>query len=124
MQNTGIKETAYSLAKKHGWHLEYAGGLELDGEYVDDADLTWVHQGKTLVLNISWADTTAYGFTLTEENSAAGPAAALAGSSFGLADIGGITLDLPAQGRVLAEKYYITTAADLVEFVEEVICKL
>ena len=39
-QDTGIKENAYLLARTYGWELEYNGGLELDGEFVDDADLS------------------------------------------------------------------------------------
>ena len=141
-QHTHIKETAFALARKFGWALEYNGGLELDGEFLDDADLSLerTEDGVQVeyVLNISYADTTAYGYTLTREASAApqfggtfsagnalgtlgqdgaAPASTPAGSAFGLGSFS--TEGLPGENAVtLAEKYYITTLADLIEAVE------
>lgn len=141
-QNTQIKETAFALARKFGWALEYNGGLELDGEFLDDADLSLerTEDGVQVeyVLNISYADTTAYGYTLTREASGApqfggtfsagnalgtlgqdgaAPASTPAGSAFGLGSFS--TGGLPGENAVtLAEKYYITTLADLIEAVE------
>ena len=145
MKNTQIKETAYALARKHGWELEYAGGLELDGEFLDDADLSWPAPAsggrpEQYVLNISWAETTAYGFTLTRETAASdgatsgssfGAAGGFSGSSFGSIvtdpDAGAAFVDPGAfalQGPALTEKYYITTVADLVEAVEAAVAGL
>ncbi|WP_421083777.1 hypothetical protein [Rothia nasimurium] len=136
-QHTHIKETAFALARKFGWALEYNGGLELDGEFLDDADLSIerTEDGVQVeyVLNISYADTTAYGYTLTREASGSptfgsafgsivgqdgtAPAPAPAGSSFGLGSFA--TEGLPGENAVtLAEKYYITTLAELIEAVE------
>lgn len=126
-RHTQIKETAYALAQKFGWALEYNGGLELDGEFVDDADLS-LERGEDglaveYVLNISYADTTAYGFTLTRESSGAGSsfgagaAASAPGTSFGAGSFA--TEGLPGQNAVtLAEKHYITTVTELREAVE------
>lgn len=139
-QHTQIKETALALARKFGWALEYNGGLELDGEFLDDADLSVerTEDGVQVeyVLNISYADTTAYGFTLTREASSA-PASVFGASAFGQ-DASGqaapagtfgagarfglgpfATGGLPGENAVtLAEKYYITTLAELIEAVE------
>lgn len=139
-QHTQIKETAFALARKFGWALEYNGGLELDGEFLDDADLSVerTEDGVQVeyVLNISYADSTAYGYTLTRE-AASAPASAFgagafgqdagsqapatsgfgAGASFGLGSFA--TGGLPGENAVtLAEKYYITTLAELIEAVE------
>ncbi|WP_237234353.1 hypothetical protein [Rothia nasisuis] len=134
-QHTQIKETALALARKFGWALEYNGGLELDGEFLDDADLSIEHTEDGMqveyVLNISYADTTAYGFTLTREVASA-PASAFAAGAFGQAATPGnfdagasfglgpfATGGLPGENAVtLAEKYYITTLAELIEAVE------
>lgn len=132
--NTQIKETAFALARKFGWALEYNGGLELDGEFLDDADLSIERpeDGTQVeyVLNISYADSTAYGFTLTRE-AASAPSAPGLGASFGGETTGTAvqahsfgtgsfaTDGLPGENAVtLAEKYYITTLADLIEEVE------
>lgn len=139
-QHTQIKETAFALARKFGWALEYNGGLELDGEFLDDADLSVerTEDGVQVeyVLNISYADSTAYGYTLTRE-AASAPSSAFgagafgqdagnqapasssfgAGASFGLGSFA--TDGLPGENAVtLAEKYYITTLAELIEAVE------
>lgn len=139
-QHTQIKETAFALARKFGWALEYNGGLELDGEFLDDADLSVerTEDGVQVeyVLNISYADSTAYGYTLTRE-AAGAPSSAFgagafgqdagsqapatsgfgAGASFGLGSFA--TEGLPGENAVtLAEKYYITTLAELIEAVE------
>ncbi|WP_326503428.1 hypothetical protein [Rothia nasimurium] len=139
-QRTQIKETAFALARKFGWALEYNGGLELDGEFLDDADLSVerTEDGVQVeyVLNISYADSTAYGYTLTRE-AASAPASTFgvgafgqdagsqapatssfgAGASFGLGSFA--TDGLPGENAVtLAEKYYITTLAELIEAVE------
>lgn len=62
-KNTLIKGTAFDLARRFGWDLEYNGGLELDGEYLDDADLvhTITEDGTSVeyILNISYAESTA-----------------------------------------------------------------
>lgn len=133
-QNTHIKETAFALARKFGWALEYNGGLELDGEFLDDADLSIERpeDGTQVeyVLNISYADSTAYGFTLTRE-AASAPSAPSFGASFSqeIAHVATQTHSfgtgsfatggLPGENAVtLAEKYYITTLADLIEEVE------
>ncbi|WP_237693062.1 hypothetical protein [Rothia nasimurium] len=140
-QHTQIKETAFALARKFGWALEYNGGLELDGEFLDDADLSVERSEDGVqveyVLNVSYADSTAYGYTLTRE-AASAPASAFgaaafgqdagsqtpapssfgAGASFGLGSFA--TDGLPGENAVtLAEKYYITTLAELIEAVEE-----
>ena len=140
-QHTQIKETAFALARKFGWALEYNGGLELDGEFLDDADLSVERSEDGVqveyVLNISYADSTAYGYTLTREVASA-PASAFGmgafgqdaggqapapsgfgtGASFGLGSFA--TEGLPGENAVtLAEKYYITTLAELIEAVEE-----
>lgn len=140
-QHTQIKETAFALARKFGWALEYNGGLELDGEFLDDADLSVERSEDGVqveyVLNVSYADSTAYGYTLTREVASA-PASAFgvgafgqdagsqapapssfdAGASFGLGSFA--TEGLPGENAVtLAEKYYITTLAELIEAVEE-----
>lgn len=140
-QHTQIKETAFALARKFGWVLEYNGGLELDGEFLDDADLSVERSEDGVqveyVLNISYADSTAYGYTLTRE-AASAPASAFgvgtfgqdtgsqppapssfgAGAGFGLGSFA--TEGLPGENAVtLAEKYYITTLAELIEAVEE-----
>ncbi|MGH1977299.1 hypothetical protein [Rothia sp. L_38] len=140
-QHTQIKETAFALARKFGWALEYNGGLELDGEFLDDADLSVERSEDGVqveyVLNISYADSTAYGYTLTRE-AASAPASAFgvgafgqdaggqapapssfgAGAGFGLGSFA--TEGLPGENAVtLAEKYYITTLAELIEAVEE-----
>lgn len=135
-QHTQIKETAYTLAKKFGWALEYNGGLELDGEFLDDADLSTerTEDGVTVeyVLNLSYADSTAYGFTLTREDaggqliastgfdsgaSFGGAAASISGDTFGAGSFA--TDGIPGENAItLAEKYYITTVAELVEAVE------
>lgn len=132
-QQTGIKEIAYELARKHGWKLEYEGGLELDGEYLDDADLTWVTAGQggatEFVLNISWAESTAFGFVLTRENQKSGVSAS---SSFGVfegADFVGTPFEnasfgLPRQGNTVAEKYFISTVKELKIAVEEAVAHL
>ncbi|MDO4898030.1 MAG: hypothetical protein Q3965_01870 [Rothia sp. (in: high G+C Gram-positive bacteria)] len=140
-KNTQIKETAYTLAKKYGWALEYNGGLELDGEFLDDADLSDVRseggQQVEYVLNISYADTTAYGFTLTREVSrqdgAAQPGATGsfgAGASFGASSAassfgaGAFAAGLPGESAVtVAEKYYVTTVAELLEAADEALAK-
>ncbi|WP_237237138.1 hypothetical protein [Rothia nasimurium] len=139
-QHTQIKETAFALARKFGWALEYNGGLELDGEFLDDADLSVERSEDGVqveyVLNISYADSTAYGYTLTRE-AASAPSSAFgagvfgqdagsqapatssfgAGASFGLGSFA--TDGLPGENAVtLAEKYYITTLAELIEAVE------
>lgn len=139
-QHTQIKETAFALARKFGWALEYNGGLELDGEFLDDADLSVerTEDGVQVeyVLNISYADSTAYGYTLTRE-AASAPSSAFgvgafgqdagsqapatssfgAGAGFGLGSFA--TDGLPGENAVtLAEKYYITTLAELIEAVE------
>lgn len=133
-QTTQIKETAFALARKFGWALEYNGGLELDGEFLDDADLSIERpeDGTQVeyVLNISYADSTAYGFTLTREAVSA-PSAPVFGSSFSKEPSDSraqsysfgtgsfATEGLPGENAVtLAEKYYITTLADLIEEVE------
>ncbi|MGV3017560.1 hypothetical protein [Rothia sp. 88186D007BW] len=140
-QHTQIKETAFALARKFGWALEYNGGLELDGEFLDDADLSIERTEDGLqveyVLNISYADSTAYGYTFTRESASApvstfgvgafgqdaggqAPAASSlgAGASFGLGSFA--TEGLPGENAVtLAEKYYITTLAELIEAAEE-----
>lgn len=113
-KNTLIKETAFDLARRFGWDLEYNGGLELDGEYLDDADLvhTITEDGTSVeyVLNISYAESTAYGFTLTCERLAA----QAPGSAFGA--VGFEASGLPGENAVtLAEKYYLATADDLRE---------
>ena len=139
-QHTQIKETAFALARKFGWALEYNGGLELDGEFLDDADLSVerTEDGVQVeyVLNISYADSTAYGYTLTREAASApssafgagafgqdagsqapAPSSFGAGASFGLGSFA--TDGLPGENAVtLAEKYYITTLAELIEAVE------
>lgn len=127
-EETGIKEAAYQLARKHGWELEYEGGLELDGEFLDDADLTWTsstQDGVTeFVLNISWAESTAYGFVLTREEAQKKPSA---GSSFGVfegASLAGTplenaTFELPQPGNTVAEKYFFTNTEELLQAVEE-----
>lgn len=139
-QHTQIKETAFALARKFGWALEYNGGLELDGEFLDDADLSVERSEDGVqveyVLNISYADSTAYGYTLTREAaSAPSPAFGVgafgqdaggaaptpnsfgAGANFGLGSFA--TEGLPGENAVtLAEKYYITTLAELIEAVE------
>ena len=139
-QHTQIKETAFALARKFGWALEYNGGLELDGEFLDDADLSVerTEDGVQVeyVLNISYADSTAYGYTLTREvasapssafgvgvfgqdagSQAPAPSSFGAGASFGLGSFA--TDGLPGENAVtLAEKYYITTLAELIEAVE------
>lgn len=132
--NTQIKETAFALARKFGWALEYNGGLELDGEFLDDADLSIERpeDGTQVeyVLNISYADSTAYGFTLTRE-AASAPQAPSFGASFSKEArsalgqshsfaMGSFATDgLPSENAItLAEKYYITTLADLIEEVE------
>ena len=138
-QHTQIKETAFALARKFGWALEYNGGLELDGEFLDDADLSVerTEDGVQVeyVLNISYADSTAYGYTLTREAASApssafgagafgqdagsqapAPSSFGAGASFGLGSFA--TDGLPGENAVtLAEKYYITTLAELIEAV-------
>lgn len=140
-QHTQIKETAFALARKFGWALEYNGGLELDGEFLDDADLSVERSEDGVqveyVLNISYADSTAYGYTLTREAASAptsafgvgafgqdaggqapAPSGFGAGASFGLGSFA--TDGLPGENAVtLAEKYYITTLAELIEAVEE-----
>lgn len=127
-QQTGIKETAFQLARKHGWELEYEGGLEIDGEYLDDADLTWRQVSEdgslTYVLNISWSESTQYGFVLTREKE---KGSANSGSSFGVftgADstatpFGNSAFSLPQQGQTVTEKYFISTTEQLVSEVEE-----
>ena len=139
-QHTQIKETAFALARKFGWALEYNGGLELDGEFLDDADLSVerTEDGVQVeyVLNISYADSTAYGYTLTREaasapssafgvgafsqdagSQATAPSSFGAGASFGLGSFA--TDGLPGENAVtLAEKYYITTLAELIEAIE------
>ena len=88
------------------------------------------------VLNISYADSTAYGYTLTREAASAPSSAFGAGvfgqdadsqtpapSSFGAGASSGLgsfaTDGLPGENAVtLAEKYYITTLAELIEAVE------
>lgn len=132
--NTQIKETAFALARKFGWALEYNGGLELDGEFLDDADLSIERpeDGTQVeyVLNISYADSTAYGFTLTRE-AASAPLTPSFGASFSKEASSTVaqshsfgtgsfaTEGLPGENAVtLAEKYYITTLADLIEEVE------
>lgn len=113
-KNTLIKETAFDLARRFGWDLEYNGGLELDGEYLDDADLvrTITENGASVeyILNISYAESTSYGFTLTREHLAA----QTSGSAFGV--VGFEASGLPGENSVtLAEKYYLATADDLRE---------
>lgn len=112
--NTQIKETAFDLARQFGWDLEYNGGLELDGEYLDDADLVHIiiENGTSVeyILNISYAESTAYGFIFTRERLAA----QAPGPAFGA--VGFEASGLPGQGAVtLAEKYYLATADDLRE---------
>lgn len=74
-QNTQIKETASALARCFDWNFHYEGGLELGGEFLDDADLQLerLEDGVPVeyVLNLSYADSTAYGYTLTREATAA-----------------------------------------------------
>lgn len=132
-QQTGIKEIAYRLAKKHGWVLEYNGGIEIDGEFLDDADLSWAaaHSAGApveYVLNISWADSTAYGLTLTQEDAApAGGGTPQAGSAFGLtqsafgAPAENNFLNLPAPGKTLVEKYFLATLSELESAVEQAV---
>lgn len=108
--DTQIKETGVALARRFGWALEYNGGLELDGEFVDDADLSVEAAGPggrvLYVLNISFADTTAYGFTLTREpvggSSAFGAAVPAGGNALWVTG-------LPGEGAVtLAERYHLS----------------
>lgn len=132
-QQTGIKETAFQLARKHGWELEYEGGLEIDGEYLDDADLTWRQVAEdgslTYVLNISWSESTQYGFVLTREKE---KESAHSGSSFGVfagADstatpFGNSALSLLQLGQTVTEKYFISTMERLISEIEGAIQSL
>lgn len=129
-QNTQIKETAAALARRFGWNFHYEGGLELGGEFLDDADLQLerLEDGVPVeyVLNLSYADSTAYGYTLTREASAA-PTLENQGSSFGLGTPSRISAPssfsssgLPGEQAVtLAEKYYMTSIQDLTEELEQ-----
>lgn len=113
-KNTLIKETAFDLAHRFGWDLEYNGGLELDGEYLDDADLvhTITENGASVeyILNISYAESTSYGFTLTRERLAT----QTSGSAFGAVRFE--ASGLPGENAVtLVEKYYLATANELKE---------
>ncbi|MBM7051747.1 hypothetical protein [Rothia sp. ZJ1223] len=107
-QDTGIKEVSYALAREFGWELEYNGGLELDGEFLDDADLSRTFRvggrAHRYVLNLSFDDTTAYGYTLLEEPESPNPVPAAFGGE----------LFLPASGTTIAEKYYFTSPEDMV----------
>ncbi|MDO4916098.1 MAG: hypothetical protein Q3974_00575 [Rothia sp. (in: high G+C Gram-positive bacteria)] len=135
-QQTGIKEIAYRLAKKHGWNLEYNGGIEIDGEFLDDADLSWVATHSVgvpveYVLNISWADSTAYGLTLTQEDAApTGGGTPQVGSAFGLnqsafgAPAENNFSNLPSAGETLVEKYFLATLNELETAVEEAVKNL
>lgn len=113
-QDTGIKEHAYTLARKYGWELEYNGGLELDGEFLDDADLsrTYTVGGKDhhYVLNLSFADTTAYGYMLMEEPVQPSSTPTSFGPEVFVAASGG--------GQTLAEKYYFTSPEEMVKAAE------
>lgn len=119
-QDTGIKEHAYALSRKYGWDLEYNGGLELDGEYLDDADLsrTYTVAGvpRHFVLNISFADTTAYGFMLMEESAEPVTKASVFGTE--------IFTPAPAAEKTLAEKYYFTSPEKMREVAEEALTAL
>lgn len=132
-QQTGIKETAFQLARKHGWELEYEGGLEIDGEYLDDADLTWRQVAEdgslTYMLNISWSESTQYGFVLTREKE---KESAHSGSSFGVFTGANLNatpfensaLSLLQQGQTVTEKYFISTMERLISEIEGAIQSL
>lgn len=132
-QQTGIKEITYRLAKQHGWNLEYNGGIEIDGEFLDDADLSWAASHSTgasveYVLNISWADSTAYGLMLTQEDAApAGGGTPPTGSAFGLtqsafgAPAENNFSNLPSAGETLVEKYFLATLNELESAVEQAV---
>lgn len=129
-QNTQIKETAALLARRFGWNFHYEGGLELGGEFLDDADLQLerLEDGVPVeyVLNLSYADSTAYGYTLTREAVSA-PKLDRQGSAFGLVNQSASTTPssfnssgLPGEQAVtLAEKYYMTSIQDLKEELEQ-----
>ncbi len=110
-QDTGIKENAYLLARTYGWELEYNGGLELDGEFVDDADLsrTYTVRGAEhrYVLNISFADTTAYGFMLMEEPEE--PATSVP-SAFGAQ----VFVPASSEGEIIAERHGFASPEEMV----------
>lgn len=130
-QQTGIKETAFQLARKHGWELEYEGGLEIDGEYLDDADLTWtISDGTaTYVLNISWSESTQFGYVVTREELQKTEAAGSAFGMFAGSNLAGTPFEngafgLPQQGNTVAEKYFIPAVETLVQEVEEAVKNL
>lgn len=120
-QDTGIKENAYLLARTYGWELEYNGGLELDGEFVDDADLsrTYTINGKEhrYVLNISFADTTAYGFMLMEESDE--PATSTP-SAFGAQ----VFVPASSDGEMIAERHGFTSPEEMVEGAKDALTAL
>lgn len=120
-QDTGIKENAYLLARTYGWELEYNGGLELDGEFVDDADLsrTYTVQGvqRRYVLNLSFADTTAYGFMLMEESDE--PATSTP-SAFGAQ----VFVPASSEGEMIAERHGFTSPGKMVSAAEDALTAL
>lgn len=131
-QQTGIKETAFQLAREHGWELEYEGGLEIDGEYLDDADLTWTSSREgapTYVLNISWSESTQFGYVITREESQMTEAAGSAFGMFSGSNLAGTPFEngafgLPQQGNTVAEKYFIPAVEILLQEVEEAVKNL
>lgn len=129
-RETGIKETAYLLAKKYGWALEYEGGLEIDGEFLDDADMLWTAPTQAgvrdFVLNISWSESTRYGFVLTQEQANSVPQA---GSSFGLtrpatsipSSLQTSPFDLGSAGETICEKYFLSSVEELAAGVDRAV---
>lgn len=68
---TGIKELAYHLASAYGWDFSYEGGMELEGEYIDDAELTRTINGMETVVTICWDETSSYSLTVEKGATAA-----------------------------------------------------
>lgn len=68
---TGIKELAYSLASHYGWDFTYEGGMELEGEYIDDAELTRTINGQQVLVTLCYDETSNYSLTIERGGSQA-----------------------------------------------------
>lgn len=69
--NTGIKELAYQLAKDFGWDFSYEGGMELEGEFIDDAELTRTIGGAETVVSLCFDETSKYSLSVERGATAA-----------------------------------------------------
>lgn len=119
---TQIKEIAYALSSRFGWTFEYGGALEMDGEWVDDADLTSNRQldssgdSFSYLLNIVYADSTLFGYTLTREFAPS--------SSFQSGVAFGAPASRQSKDSVVAEQYFLESARQLEEVLSQLLARL